>query len=83
MQPLDFDYSYYDDEIEVELVECDNEAGGLHKELEGNRKKIFDDIVDYNDQLIVCENCEAPIIIRDILTPMPTYCKTCLKYWQC
>ena len=45
-------------------------------------KKFFDDIVDYNDQLIICENCLRPIIVWDVIIaiPKPRYCKTCLKY---
>ncbi|MFL6383847.1 MAG: hypothetical protein ACJ712_02610, partial [Nitrososphaeraceae archaeon] len=31
------------------------------------KKKIFDNVVDYNDQLIVCENCRRPIIVWDII----------------
>ena len=45
------------------------------------KKRIFDNVVDYNDQLIVCENCLRPIIVWDIITiPKLKYCKTCLKY---
>ena len=37
--------------------------------------------MDYNDQLIICENCLRPIIVLNIVTiPTPKYCKTCLKY---
>ena len=36
------------------------------------KKKIFDKVVDYNDQLIICENCRRSIIVWDLITTIPT-----------
>ena len=61
----------------IETKRSDQEQDQEYKK----RKKIFDNVVDYNDQLIVCENCRRPIVVWDIITiPTPKYCKTCLKY---
>jgi hypothetical protein len=66
------------------FVETKKRSDQRQQEQEYNKKKkkIFDNAVDYNDQLIVCENCRRPIIVLDITTaiPRPKYCKTCLKY---
>ena len=46
------------------------------------KKRIFDNVVDFNDQLIICENCLRPIIVWDVTTTVistPKYCKGCLK----
>ena len=72
------------EEISDIFVETKKRSDQKQQEQEYNKKKkrIFDNAVDYNDQLIVCENCLRPIIVLDITTaiPRPKYCKTCLKY---
>jgi hypothetical protein len=71
-------------EISNIFVETKKRSDQKQQEQEYNKKKkkIFYNAVDYNDQLIVCENCLRPIIVLDITTaiPRPKYCKTCLKY---
>jgi hypothetical protein len=80
---------YLQDDLDQEDIEeisysiFDTKRSKQEQELQDNKrkKKIFDNVVDYNDQLIICENCLRPIIVWDITRiPTPKYCKTCLKY---
>ena len=74
------------EEINDTFVETKRTSDQKQQDQEYNKKKkkIFDNVVDYNDQLIVCENCLRPIIVWDVTTiiiiPGPKYCKACLKY---
>ena len=91
-QQLDYSFDYYDprddlDEEDIEKISdiiVETKRSKQQQGVEDNKKKkkrIFDNIVDYNDQLIICENCLRPIIVLNIVTiPTPKYCKTCLKY---
>jgi hypothetical protein len=84
-----YEYNSLDDldEEDIEEIICifiETKRSDQKQEIEDNKKKkkkIFDNVVDYNDQLIICENCLRPIIVLNIVTiPTPKYCKTCLKY---
>jgi len=84
-----YEYNSLDDldEEDIEEISCifiETKRSDQKQEIEDNKKKkkkIFDNVVDYNDQLIICENCLRPIIVLNIVTiPTPKYCKTCLKY---
>jgi hypothetical protein len=91
---LDYSFDKYnsrDDLVKEDIEEISNifvetkkrlDQKQQEQEYNKKKKKIFDNIVDYNDQLIICENCLRPIIVLDITTaiPRPKYCKTCLKY---
>jgi hypothetical protein len=85
-----YEYNSLDDldEEDIEEIICifiETKRSDQKQEIEDNKKKkkkIFDNVVDYNDQLIICENCRRPIIGWNVITTIPTpkYCKTCLKY---
>ena len=85
-----YEYNSLDDldEEDIEEISCifiETKRSDQKQEIEDNKKKkkkIFDNVVDYNDQLIICENCRRPIIGWNVITTIPTpkYCKTCLKY---
>jgi hypothetical protein len=91
-QPLDYSFDQYDprddlDEEDIEKISeiiFETKRSKQEQGVEDDKKKkkrIFDNVVDYNDQLIICENCLRPIIVLNIVTiPTPKYCKTCLKY---
>ena len=91
LDELDYSFDQYDpqDDLYEEDIEQISETILETKRLdqkqdeEDNKKKkrIFDNIVDFSDQLTICENCQRPIIVWDVIAiPMPKYCKTCLKY---
>ena len=69
------------EEISSIFVETNRSDQKQQEQEYKKKKKIFDKVVDYNDQLIVCQNCLRPIVVWDNITiPAPKYCKTCLKY---